>query len=288
MNPITLPTLIHDLGPAELRRLQREAAHAAGLEPFFQDRLRSGGLGPELAVIPPGRFLMGASDDGRRFGELERREVEVARPYAIGRHTVTAEEYAAYARAAGRVWPDHLIQSEGRQPVINITRLDAQGYLDWLSEETGRRYRLPSEREWEYAARAGSATDYCFGDRLSCGEANTASLVGTPRSGWLGWLPFCVPLHRVCEVGTYPANVWGLYEVHGNVWEFTADPWQGPLDPENSAAGDTGRWIVTKGGSWFEGVEDARFAARRPRMTTEMDTNLGLRVLRELDESPLP
>lgn len=282
MNSTTLTEPIHELTPADLRRLQTEAARAARLDPFFRDTLRSGGQGPELALIPPGRFLMGSSRDTVRFGELERCEAVISRPYAIGRHTVTAEEFALYTRAAGLVWPDHLIQSEGRQPVINISSLDAQGYLDWLSDETGQRYRLPDEREWEYAARAGSPTDYCFGDRLGCGEANTASLMGAGRSGWRGWLPFCVPLHRVCEVGTYPANVWGLYEVHGNVWELTADAWQGPLDPENSAAGDPGRWIVTKGGSWFEGVRDARFAARRPRMVDEIDTNLGLRVLREL------
>ncbi len=274
---------VHDLTPAQLRRLQAEAAQTFGLAPHFRDPLNSGGQGPELAVIPAGRFVMGCAADDRRFGELERREAEVWRPFAIGRYTITAEEYARYARAAGLLWPDHLIQSEGRQPVINITSLDAQGYLDWLSSETGQRYRLPSEQEWEYAARAGSQTDYCFGERLGCGEANTASLVGVSRArGWRSWLPFCVPLHRVCEVGTYPANVWGLYEVHGNVWEFTADAWQGPLDPEHGAVGDPGRWIVTKGGSWFEGVLDARFAARRPRMRTERDTNLGLRVVREL------
>lgn len=283
MNAMTLSDLIHDLTPAELRRLQTEAASLAGLQPFFRDALRSGGLGPELAVIPPGRFLLGATPESRRFGELEQRQVEIGQPFAIGRYTVTAEEFARYASAAGLVWPDHLIQSEGRQPVINITSLDAQAYLDWLSDETGLRYRLPDEREWEYAARAGSQTEYCFGDRLGCGEANTASLIGATRSGWRSWLPFCVPLHRVCEVGTYPANVWGLYEVHGNVWEFTSDTWQGPLDPENTAAGEVGRWIVTKGGSWFEGVHDARFAARRPRMRSEMDTNLGLRVVREID-----
>lgn len=284
MNPASLTGLIHDLTPADLRRLQAETARVARLEPYFRDDLHSGGQGPELAVIPAGRFLMGSAGDDRRFGELARYRVEIERPFAIGRYTITAEEFAVYTRAAGLVWPDHLIQSEGRQPVINITSLDARGYLAWLSAETGERYRLPDEREWEYAARAGSLTDYCFGERLGCGEANTASLAGAGSrpGGWRGWLPFCVPLHRVCEVGTYPANVWGLYEVHGNVWEFTSDPWQGPLDPENTAAGDPGRWIVTKGGSWFEGVRDASFAARRPRMLSERDTNLGLRVVREI------
>ncbi len=282
MQTLSRLPLIHDHTPAQLRRLQVEAAQAAGLQPFFQDRLQSGGYGPELAVIPAGRFLMGASPDKRRFGELERTEVVIARPYAIGRYTVTAEEYGRYMRAAGLAWPDHLIQSKGRQPMINISSLDAQGYLDWLSAESGQRYRLPSEAEWEYAARAGSNHDYCFGEQLGCGEANTASVLGANRAGWLSWLPFCVPLQRVCDVGTYPANVWGLYEVHGNVWEMTADPWLGPLDPENTAAGKPGQWIVTKGGSWFEGVRDACFAARRARLRSELDTNLGLRVLREI------
>ncbi len=273
---------VHDLSPSQLRRLQQDAARAAGLAPHFRDPLRSGGQGPELAVIPPGRFRMGATGQPPRFGELAPREVEIAEPYAIGRYTVTAEEYARFTRAAGFIWPDHLIQSEGRQPVINITSEGARAYLEWLSAETGQRYRLPSEAEWEYAARAGSLTDYCFGERLGCGEANTASLLGAGRTGWRAWLPFCIPLNRVCDVGSYPANVWGLHEVHGNVWEFTSDPWLGPLDPENTLPSNPTQWIVTKGGSWFETVADARFAARRPRMIGEMDTNLGLRVVRAI------
>lgn len=278
----TLPW-VHDLSSAKLRRLQEITAEAFGLSRFFRDRLRDGGEGPELAVIPAGRFRMGA-EGRRRFGELAGRDAEVPRAFAIGRYTVTAEEFDRYVQARGLVWPDHLLRSEGRQPVINITVQDAQSYLAWLSEQTGARYRLPSELEWEYAARAGSATDYCFGERLACGEANTATILGNGRAhlGWRRWLPFCVPLHRVCEVGSYPANVWGLYEVHGNVWEFTADPWRGPIDPAHTQPAPGSRWIVTKGGSWFEGVEDARFAARRPRMVDEMDTNLGFRVVREL------
>lgn len=280
----TLPW-VHDLTSAELRRLQEAAAQAAGLPRFFRDTLRDGSEGPELAVIPAGRFHMGAAEGERRFGELARQPAEVARPYAIGRYTITAAEFDRYVQANRLVWPDHLLQSEGRQPVINITVQDAIAYLAWLSEQTGACYRLPSELEWEYAARAGSATDYCFGERLSCGEANTAAILGSGQalSGWRSWLPFCVPLHRVGEVGSYPANVWGLHEVHGNVWEFTSDVWQGPLDAANTQPAAGSRWIVTKGGSWFEGMQEARFAARRPRMVNEMDTNLGLRVVRELE-----
>jgi formylglycine-generating enzyme required for sulfatase activity len=276
---------VHDLSPVALRELQAEAARAHGIEVRFSEPLRDGGVGPELVVVPPGQFDQGAAADETRPGELPRRRVRIERPYAIGRYAVTADEFERHARGVGLVWADHLLRAEGRQPVINVSALEVADYLDWLSAQTGRRYRLPSEAEWEYAARAGSATAYCFGDRLSCGEANIGALMAGRQSaaGWRGWLPFCVPLHRVCEVGSYPANVWGLHEVHGNVWELTADRWQGPVDPANPGAGRNLDWRVSKGGSWFEGVRDASFAARRPRLDNELDTNLGFRVLRELD-----
>lgn len=276
---------VHDLTPADLRRLQQDAARAQGVEVCFSDALLGGEAGPELVVIPAGQFDQGAPDDQRRENELPRRRTRIERPYAIGRYTVTADDFARYARAAGFVWTDHLLRSEGRQPVINVSSLDIAAYLAWLSAQTGRRYRLPSEAEWEYAARAGSATAYCFGDTLGCGEANIGSLLGGRQAaaGWRGWLPFCVPLHRVCEVGSYPANVWGLHDVHGNVWELTADRWQGPVDPANPGVGRDLSWRVSKGGSWFEGARQASFAARRPRLESELDTNLGFRVLRELD-----
>lgn len=276
---------VHDLTPAALRQLQTEAARAHGVEVRFSDPLGGGGAGPELVVIPAGQFDQGTSADPPREAELPRRRTRIERPYAIGRYTVTADDFEIHARATGFVWTDHLLRAEGRQPVINVSGREIAAYLAWLSAQTGRRYRLPSEAEWEYAARAGSATAYCFGDTLGCGEANIGSLLAGRQAaaGWRGWLPFCVPLHRVCEVGSYPANVWGLHEVHGNVWELTADRWQGPVDPANPGAGRNLTWRVSKGGSWFEGVRHATFAARRPRLDDELDTNLGFRVLRELD-----
>lgn len=276
---------VHDLTPAQLREQQARAAQAAGLTAFFRDPLKRGGEGPELAVIPPGAFKMGAPDSERRFGEQPVRNTRIDPAFAIGRHVVTAEEFRDFEIATGFAWQEHLVRSEGRHPVINISLEDAMAYLAWLSEETGQHYRLPSEAEWEYAARAGSRTAYCFGDRLTCGEANVGALAAPGRGaiGWRRFLPFCVPLNQTMEVESYPANVWGLYEVHGNVWEFTADTWIGPLDPLNSAGMDAkARWLVTKGGSWFEGLADARSAARKPRFHDELDLNLGLRVVREL------
>ncbi len=277
------PAYVHDLDAQALRAMQAEAARAHGLAVFFRDAMRHGGDGPELAVIPAGVFEMGADDEARRFGDLPARNMHVDKPFAIGRCTVTTEEFGRFEAATGYLWQDHLVRGEAHQPAINIDLAGFGAYLAWLSEETGQRYRLPSEMEWEYAARAGSRTAYCFGEYLTCSEANVGSFAPPQKavSGWRRFLPFCVPFNRAVEVGSYPANLWGLFEVHGNVWEFTGDRWHGPIDAmsRKPAQGD---WRVTKGGSWFEGALDARSAARKPRFHNELDVNLGLRVVREL------
>ena len=276
---------VHALTPAQLTTLQANAAQALGLDVTFQDTLGEGALGPELCLVPEGRFVMGARPEDRGFGEHPLHPVVIERPFALGRFCVTAEEFGRFARDTEFVWPDHLVLAEGRNPVININRTGAAAYLDWLCARSGQRYRLPTEAEWEYAARAGSATRYCFGDSLGCVEANTGSfqLAGRHNQGWRRFLPFCAPLNRAVEVGLYPANLWGLHDMHGNVWEFTADAWVGPVDALHSAGtGQAKKWFVTKGGSWFESAWHARSAARKPRLWDELDVNLGFRVLREI------
>ena len=275
---------VHELTPAQLRGHQAEAASSLGIDPLFRDRLADGSPGPELVLIPPGVFDMGAGDEEPGFGELHRRHVTVDHPYALGRFCVTADEFERFSLATDFYWADHLVRTEGRQPVTNIDRAQAQAYLDWLSAETGQRYRLPTEAEWEYACRAGAAAPYCFGDELGCGEANTGSfrLEGRSSQGWRRFLPFCAPVNQAIDVGCYPANLWGLHDMHGNVWEFTSDSWVGPIDPLHAAKpGRDGVWFVTKGGSWFESAWQARSAARKPRRVNELDVNLGFRVLRE-------
>ena len=275
---------VHDLTPAQLRALQVQAASQSSRDIQFHDTLKNGIPGPELMVIPPGVFEQGAPDAERGFGELHQRHVHIDRAFALGRYCITAEEFERFVQATGFYWADHLIRSEGRQPVTNVDRHEAQAYMDWLSAETGARYRFPTEAEWEYAARAGSAGRYCFGEELGCGEGNTGSfrLEGRANLGWRRFLPFCAPLNQAIDVGCYPANLWGLHDMHGNVWEFTSDAWLGPLDPLNTAKmGQEGVWFVTKGGSWFEPAWQARSAARKPRRVNELDMNLGLRVLRE-------
>jgi len=276
---------VHDLTPAQLIALQTDTASRLGLDISFRDSLNDGGMGPELRLIPAGVFQMGANNVDRGFGEHPLHHVRIDMPYALGRYCVTAEEFEQFVQDVGYVWPDHLVKAEARCPVININRGEASAYLAWLSEKSGQHYRLPSEAEWEYAARAGSATRYCFGDTLGCVEANTGSfqLSGRGVQGWRRFLPFCAPMNQSVEAGLYPANIWGLHDMHGNVWEFTADPWVGPVDSLHSAGtGKSGKWFVTKGGSWFESAWQARSAARKPRMWDELDMNLGFRVLREI------
>jgi len=284
MNAPTEPhaSFVHDLSPAQLRALQEQSAAQAGVAGVFQDALRSGESGPELVIIPAGTFSQGNPDPKREFGEFAAYHVSIEQPYAIGRFCVTAVEFERYAEASGHVWPEHLVRTEGRQPVTNVSREDAAAYLAWLSKESGHTYRLPTETEWEYAARAGSATRYCFGDELGCSEANTGSfqIVGRSVQGWRRFLPFCAPMNQAVEVGLYPANIWGLHDMHGNVWEFTSTLWEGPADP--NSPGKTGKWYVTKGGSWFESAWHSRSAARKPRWFDELDVNLGFRVLREI------
>lgn len=277
-----LPPCVHDLTPAQLRALQENQTSERQLTTPFHDTLKAGGIGPELVLVPAGSYTQGNPDADRAFGEQTPLEVTLPQPFALGRYCVTATEFQIYAEACGHFWLDHLARTEGRQPVTNVNRADVTKYLAWLSEQSGQTYRLPTEAEWEYAARAGSTTRYCFGDDLGCSEANTGSfqIIGRSMQGWRRFLPFCAPMNQTIDVGLYPANLWGLHDMHGNVWEFTSDLWQGPAD--RNSPGKLGKWYVTKGGSWFESAWHSRSAARKPRWFDELDVNLGFRVLREI------
>ena len=274
---------VDELSPAQLRAMQENSAQLTQLSVHFHDTLADASRGPELSIIPAGVFTQGNPEADRGFGEFPPRHVSIEQPFAIGRYCITAEEFQRYTDATGHKWPEHLVRTEARQPVTNINRDNVTAYLDWLSKQSGHTYRFPTEAEWEYAARAGSAKRYCFGDELGCSEANTGSfqIAGRSLRGWKRFLPFCAPMNQAVEVGLYPANIWGLHDMHGNVWEFTSDLWEGQADP--NSPGKTGKWYVTKGGSWFESAWNARSCARKPRWFDELDVNLGFRVLRELE-----
>lgn len=283
-------SFVPDLSAEERVRLQSQTAQALGLPTHFRDRLRDGGEGPEMVVIPPGMFEMGSprTEFGHRPEEAPQVYVCIQRPLAFGRYVVTAEEWAVFQRDTGWRFRSDLIRAEGRHPVINIRIDEARRYCRWLSKQTGRRYRLPTEAEWEYAARAGSTGPFCFGEHVSCREVhfNAAFPYQEARQGRRWFLPRCMPKPGAVEVGSKPPNLWGLHEVHGNVWEFTDNPWtdshvhtlrDGSIDPAIHS-----KWVVVKGGSWFDPAVLSRSAARRPRLRDELDVNLGFRLVREL------
>ena len=285
--PSSLP-FVTDLNEHALRALQWETAEQLGLPVAFRDPMDL--PAPELLVIPAGCFEMGANpgEFGARAEEMPCHYQAIEQPFSIGRHTVTAEEFAAFTRDTGWRWRADLIRAEGRYPVMNIRIADAEAYCAWLSQHSSRRYRLPSEAEWEYACRAGTRTPFSFGESISCKEVhfNAAFPYDEARANKRWFLPRCVPMPKAVEVGSKPANTWGLHEMHGNIWEFTRDPWRDSHRERQrdgaAPARGRNRRIVVKGGSWFDAAVFARSAARRPRLRDELDVNLGFRVVREL------
>jgi formylglycine-generating enzyme required for sulfatase activity len=289
MNPAPTPTELPDtfaLHSGELIALQVQAAHALGLsDPHFHDPLSNGSSAPTLAIIPEGAFEYGAApNETAPDQDRPRRTALIERSFAIGTYPVTTEEFEVYARASGWRPRAELVWLSGRKPVINVRQNEARDYCAWLSHETGQRYRLPTEQEWEYACRAGAATAYPQGNRITPAEALYNASQGFdalhPKRPRL--LSRCFVRCGAAEVGRHPPNRWGLSDMTGNVWEFTASPWtrdhaslpERPLPHKPQA-------VVTKGGSWFDGALDCRSAARRRRLVDELDINLGFRVVRE-------
>ncbi len=281
---------VHDLDNEQLLKLQREAAERHGLDVFFRDPAQAMPAGPEMVVIPQGMFEMGAPREEFGFMPEEgpQHYVGIDRDFAIGRYVVTADEFAIFQRETGWQPRPELVWAKEDYPVINIRIAVAEQYCQWLSEQTGQRYRLPSEAEWEYAARAGSLTPFSLGESVSCKEVhfNAAFPYEEAKQEKRWFLPRCFPMPKAVRVGSKPANLWGLHEVHGNVWEMTETPWSNSHH-DNRRDGRSRDlptdWIVTKGGSWFDAAIWSRSAARKPRLRDEMDINLGFRVLRELD-----
>ncbi len=288
-NSSSLP-YVHDLSPDELLALQAEAAASAGVERHFHDDMRHALVAPSMTVVPAGAYEMGAPKDefGFRPEEGPQHYVFMEKPFALGTYTITAAEFEVFRQDTGWFLRDDLIWAKDTFPVINISIDDARDYAAWLSEQTGQRYRLPTEAEWEYAARAGTLTPFAFGETTSCREVhfNAAFPYEEARQNKRWWLPRCFPLAKALMVGSLKPNLWGLYDMHGNVWEFTSSPWtDSHLNHrrDGRTEDNSSDWIVTKGGSWFDAAVRARSASRNPRMRTEIDVNLGFRLLRELD-----
>jgi formylglycine-generating enzyme required for sulfatase activity len=222
---------------------------------------------PTLVVAPAGAFMMGSTN-----GDADERPVQrvtFARPFAIGKYEVTFAEWDACVADRGcATRPSDRGWGRINQPVINVNHADAQQYAAWLSRKTGQRYRLPNEAEWEYAARAGSTGDFAIASALTPQVANFARSVG-----------------RTATVGRYPANAWGLHDVHGNVAEWVLNCQTADYVGPPGAAGLSGGCVqrVVRGGSWnISEPHRQRTADRNSAAATSRDDTIGFRILREM------
>jgi sulfatase modifying factor 1 len=283
-------------------------------------------LGMVLVPIPAGEFLMGSSpdEDGHVANEAPQHRVAITRPFEMGAHEVTNAQFEAFVEATGHLTeaerdvgggfgidferaevvqdPRHTWRDPGfpgfnpgpDHPVLMISWKDAEAFCRWLSEKEGRTYRLPTEAEWEYAARGGTTTPWWTGNdpRALAEAANTADAPlrdRVPRARWAAeWsdgFPFLAP------VGSFRPNPFGLYDVTGNVWEwchdwyqadyYAASPLEDPTGPE------TGSFRTIRGGGWFNDAPQNRSAQRIYFEPTFRYCLLsGFRVVREIADSP--
>lgn len=264
---------------------------------------------PEMAVIPGGSFLMGSPDDerGRYRDEGPRREVSLPR-FALGRYEVTRGEFAHFVAMTGHTtgacvyWdvgfgdirrgydldlhnPSHQHRETDRHPVTCVSWHDARAYVDWLRERTGKAYRLPSETEWEYAARAGTRSRYFWGDDagFACDHANghDRTSEGTNVFNWEP-LPCSDGYSLTAPVGSFEANGFSLFDMAGNLWEWVEDHYRRSY---KGAPADGGAWSsnrhaarVLRGGSWENQPRDLRSARRLwSRSESRLNSN-GFRV----------
>ncbi len=278
------------------------------------------GQGPELVVVPVGRFEMGSPDRerNRKAHEGPRHTVEIARPFALGRTEVSFAEFglfiadtryvtdaerrghsAVYDERNGRIvtrsgvnWRSNYLGEEARadDPVVHVSHADALAYANWLSERTGQRYRLPSEAEFEYALRAGSTTRYWWGDdhpNTVVGNFTGDGDRSRSRRGWTRAFPrYSDGWFGPAPVGSFGANPFGLHDLDGNVSEWVEDCWH---DSYLRAPADGSAWVnpgcarrVIRGASWGSAPDQVRSASRLPSPPDVTSARTGFRVARSL------
>lgn len=267
----------------------------------MRDRfLDDSGEGPELVVLAAGSFQMGSGADEQRAAldagarkawlerEAPRHMVSIGRGFAIGRHPVTVADWREFVQATrwkpgGDVnWSAPGFLQTDKHPVVGVSWHDAQLYVRWLSVRTGKRYRLPTEAEWEYACRAGGATPFNTGANIRPDQANYDA-----RFVWAG-SERGVPRRGTTATGSYPGNAWGLCDMHGNVWEWVQDvmhdSYEGaPVDGSAWEEGGDQDRRVLRGGSWLYHPRYLRSAVRNGFASRLSNDKVGFRVAREIE-----
>ena len=278
-------------------------------EPRVGETLRDCADCPEMIVVPAGSFMMGSpADEPGREGWIEKgtespqRRVTIAGPFAVGQLAVTVDQFKVFVRETGhkmdggchvsngdawkeadsRSFDSPGFEQDGSHPVVCVTWDDAQAYVRWLSKKTGKTYRLPSEAEREYFTRAGTTTPFWWGSSITPDQANYNGAHVYGGDGRKG-----EDRRRTLPGKSFMPNPWGLYQVHGNVWEWTEDCWNVSSDhaPTDGSARTTGNCEkrIIRGGSWGFGPRGLRAAYRIRVISTVRSGGLGFRVVRTLN-----
>jgi len=264
---------------------------------------------PEMVALPAGEFIMGSPESERGHMDVEGlpRPVVIPKRIAIGKFEVTFDQFSAFVAETGMtvgnsckalavfdrtpiVWgpPEASFREPGfevmgSQPVVCVSWHDAQAYVAWLRRRTGKPYRLPTEAEWEYAARAGTKTAYSFGndENALCAYARFADF--DSKFGWHDGCRSDIATYGPLPVGSLKPNPWGLFDMHGNAWEFVEDCWTpnaAEIPTDGSAFSRPGNCEVgvLRGGSFAAGSRRVRSAIRVPVNTAAHTYNNGFRV----------
>jgi formylglycine-generating enzyme required for sulfatase activity len=241
---------------------------------------------PEMVVVRAGSLMMGSpSNEPQRSSDEAQLRVSIAAPFAVGKFAVTFDEWDACVADGGcsGYKPNDQGWGRGKYPVVNVNWDDAKAYASWLSRKTGKTYRLLSEAEREYVTRAGTTTPFWWGSSITPKQANYDGSAD-PYMGGGGKGEY---RHRTVPVDSFEANPWGLYQVHGNVWEWTEDCWNesnagNPGDGRPRTTDTCGQRVV-RGGSWFIGPPGLRSAFRNGRVAVLRGNDRGFRPARTLN-----
>lgn len=278
---MTLPAIFLGVKKVSMRILIASLMCAACLAPVLAGKPRGEATAastrdcpdcPEMVRVPGGTFRMGDESGDGNPDELPVHTVKVP-AFFLGKYEITFHEWDACVHA-GKCDAEYVLDEgwgRGRRPLINVNWDEAQDYLRWLSKKSGKTYRLPSEAEWEYAARAGTQTPYPWGDEMAAGVGICYSECGEEAE-------------KTAPVGSAKRNAFGLHDLHGNVWEWLQDCWNesyagAPADGSAWVTGDCSR-RVARGGGWLSLSLDLRSAVRAAHPQSIRFHTLGLRVAR--------
>lgn len=255
----------------------------------------------QMILLTPAMFLMGSAGDecGRLDVEGPQHRVTIRAAFEVGKFPVTKDQFALFVAESGyqtgnlcRVWDggdweerdgsfrNPGFAQDGNHPAVCVSWDDAQAYANWLAQRTKRGYRLLTEAEWEYAARAGTTSPYWWGGSITPDHANyNASTIYGARGQLGSWR------QRTVSVATFVANPWGLFQMHGNIWEWVQDCWErdyngAPVDGRARQETAKCHLRVLRGGSWANGPRGLRAARRHAARPDLRRSDIGFRLAR--------